>query len=116
VGLAFGSDAPVTPVDPWGAVAAAVGHHEVAQRLSVRAAFAAHTRGGWRALGPVADPGARAVREREGTLVPGAPATFAVWRVPGGLSGGLPRVGVGVPAPVCVRTVVRGVEVFAADG
>ncbi|GGK37478.1 amidohydrolase [Pilimelia terevasa] len=113
VGLAFGSDAPVTPVDPWGAVAAAVGHHVPAQRLGVRAAFAAHTRGGWRALGPVAGPAARAVREREGTVAPGAPATFAVWEVPGGWADGLPRVGAGVPAPVCTRTVLRGREIYS---
>ncbi|HEX8628689.1 MAG TPA: amidohydrolase family protein, partial [Catenuloplanes sp.] len=34
--LAFGSDTPVTPVDPWGAVRAAVSHFNPAQRLGVR--------------------------------------------------------------------------------
>ena len=50
VALAFGSDSPVTPLDPWGSVRAAAAHHNPAQRMSVRAAFAAHTRGGWRAV------------------------------------------------------------------
>jgi predicted amidohydrolase YtcJ len=49
VPLALGSDSPVTPLDPWGAVRAAVRHHTPGSRLSARAAFAAHTRGGWRA-------------------------------------------------------------------
>ncbi|MGG8406340.1 amidohydrolase, partial [Streptomyces sp. 12297] len=51
VPLAFGSDAPVTPLDPWGTVRAAAFHRTPAHRISVRAAFTAHTRGGWRALG-----------------------------------------------------------------
>ncbi len=75
VALAFGSDSPVTPLDPWGSVRAAVAHHNPAQRMTVRAAFAAHTRGGWRAV-PACDG--------EGVLAPGAPATFAVWDTPGG--------------------------------
>ena len=74
VALAFGSDSPVTPLDPWGSVRAAMRHHNPAQRMSVRAAFAAHTRGGWRAVH----------RDDEGVLAPGAPATFAVWDTPGG--------------------------------
>lgn len=118
VGLAFGSDAPVTPLDPWGAVAAAVGHHSAVQRMGVRSAFAAHTRGGWRALGPVADAATRQLREREGVLAPGSPATFAVWSTPAGVDGELPRVidgaGASVELPVCERTVLRGETIFAA--
>jgi predicted amidohydrolase YtcJ len=113
--LAFGSDSPVTPLDPWGAVRAAVHHHTPTSRVSARAAFAAHTRGGWRA----------ARIDGAGDLVPGAPATFAVWEVPGELvvqvpdervSGwstdpraavsGLPDLA--GPDPVCRSTVVRG--------
>ena len=41
VALALGSDSPVTPLDPWGSVRAAVAHHNPVQRMSVRAAFAA---------------------------------------------------------------------------
>jgi predicted amidohydrolase YtcJ len=36
VPLAFGSDSPVTPLDPWGAVRAAVQHHTPGSRLSAR--------------------------------------------------------------------------------
>ena len=71
VALAFGSDAPVTPLDPWAAVRAAAWHTNPAERISVRAAFAAHTRGGRRA--------ARAEGVEPGVLSVGAPATYAVW-------------------------------------
>ncbi|MYV96836.1 amidohydrolase family protein, partial [Streptomyces sp. SID3343] len=37
VPLAFGSDAPVTPLDPWGTVRAAAFHRTPEQRISVRA-------------------------------------------------------------------------------
>ncbi len=70
VPLAFGSDSPVTPLDPWGTVRAAAFHRTPEHRVSVRAAFTAHTRGGWRATG----------RDDAGVLVPGAPADYAVWR------------------------------------
>ncbi|HEY8451379.1 MAG: amidohydrolase family protein [Micromonosporaceae bacterium] len=121
VALAFGSDTPVTPVDPWGAVLAAAYHHNPAYRMSVRAAFAAHTRGGWRAVG----------QDRHGVLVPGAPATFAVWHTPAGRDGTLPvlvepevaaraaaRPGPPPAAepPVCRRTVLRGMVIFDAEG
>lgn len=70
--LAFGSDTPVTPVDPWAGVAAATAHEDPDQRMSARAAFRAHTRGGWRAAG-LDHTGA-------GELRVGAPAHLAVWR------------------------------------
>jgi len=121
VPLAFGSDSPVTPLDPWGAVRAAVQHRTPASRVSARAAFAAHTRGGWRAAGD----------DLTGDLVPGASATFAVWRVPGELVVQVPdervagwstdpRAGVsGLPDltrqdPLCLVTVVRGTTVHDA--
>ena len=115
VALAFGSDSPVTPLDPWGSVRAAAAHHNPVQRMSVRAAFAAHTRGGWRAVG----------LDSEGVLALGAPATFAVWSTPAGVQGGLPVLqasdpearGVGdpTPLPVCRATVLRG-EVIYEEG
>jgi predicted amidohydrolase YtcJ len=71
VPLAFGSDSPVTGMDPWATVCAATRHHTPGSAVSARAAFAAATRGAWRA-GGVHD-GAT------GTLVPGAPASYAVW-------------------------------------
>src|SRR6476620_8525782 len=45
--LAFGSDSPVTELGGWEAVRAAAFHHEQSERITVRAAFQAHTRGGW---------------------------------------------------------------------
>jgi predicted amidohydrolase YtcJ len=110
VPMAFGSDAPVTPLDPWGTIRAALRHHNPVQRVGARVGFAAHTRGGWRA----------ALRDDEGVLAPGAPATFAVWQ-PTELVGGLPRL---VPAdedgplpelPVCRRTVLRGAVIYDSD-
>jgi len=124
VPLAFGSDAPVTPLDPWGTVRAAAFHRTPGHRISVRAAFAAHTRGGWRALG----------RDDSGVLVPGAPATYAVWapeelvvqapdeRVanwstdPRSGVPGLPDLTPGRPLPRCLATVVRGRTVHLAPG
>jgi len=69
--LAFGSDSPVTPISPWRAIAAATLHHNPAQRISARAAFAAHTRGGWRAVHD----------DVSGVIAVGAPAHFATWHV-----------------------------------
>jgi predicted amidohydrolase YtcJ len=112
VPLAFGSDAPVTPFDPWGAVRAAVRHRTRDQRIPVAAALDAHTRGGWAA--------ARADGSGAGVLRVGAPAHLAVWRadgtvppVPGGAT--LPRLD-DEPAPVCVRTVRDGVVLHDALG
>ncbi|MGW1128691.1 amidohydrolase [Streptomyces sp. NPDC002526] len=120
VPLAFGSDSPVTPLDPWGTVRAAAFHRTLEHRVSVRAAFTAHTRGGWRALG----------RDDAGTLVPGAPADYAVWRTdqlvvqapddrvarwstdPRSGTPGLPDLGPGADLPVCLRTVVLGQTVY----
>jgi predicted amidohydrolase YtcJ len=114
VALALGSDSPVTALDPWGTVRAAVRHRTPGSGLSARAAFAAHTRGGWRA----------GRRDDEGELVPGARATFAVWQVPGELVVQAPadaRAGVsGLPDldaadPLCRLTVVAGVLAHEAD-
>ena len=110
VTLAFGSDSPVTPLDPWGTVRAAMSHHNPALRLGHRTAFAAHTRGGW-----------RAVRRADGALEPGAPATFAIWETPAGLTRGLPTLtatGADEPEPVlprCRATVLRGEKIFDAE-
>ncbi|WP_406403933.1 amidohydrolase [Streptomyces sp. NBC_00879] len=120
VPLAFGSDSPVTPLDPWGTVRAAAFHRTPEHRVSVRAAFTAHTRGGWRAVG----------RDDAGVLVPGAPADYALWRTgelvvqapddrvarwstdPRSGTPGLPDLTPGAELPVCLRTVVFGRTVF----
>ena len=118
VPLAFGSDTPVTGINPWATVRAATTHHTPGSAVSMRAAFAAATRGAWRAGG---------VRDGvTGTLVPGAPASYAVWdaeelevsapadtvqrwstdprsRVPA-----LPRLGPTDALPSCRQTVHRG--------
>ncbi|MEU8874135.1 amidohydrolase [Streptomyces javensis] len=116
VPLALGSDSPVTPLDPWGTVRAAAFHRTPEHRISVRAAFTAHTRGGWRAIG----------RDDAGVLAPGAPADYAIWRTgelivqvpdtrvagwstdPRSGTPGLPDLTPGGQLPVCVRTVVGG--------
>ncbi|HEX8304277.1 MAG TPA: amidohydrolase family protein [Jatrophihabitans sp.] len=124
VPLAFGADSPVTPVDPWGAVRAAVHPSNPAHALSPRAALTAHTRGGWRA--------ARADADGSGVLAPGAPASYAVFaagplsRAAGRLDedverlsqwstderSGVPDLAPGRQLPRCLRTVVRGRQVF----
>lgn len=71
VPLVLGSDAPVTEVDGWKIVRAAMNMADAESRISARAAFLAQTRSTYRAMGennPLA-----------GQLVIGAPATFAVW-------------------------------------
>jgi predicted amidohydrolase YtcJ len=103
VTLALGSDSPVTPLDPWGSLRAAVQHRTPGSGLSTAAAFDAHTRGGWLA----------ARRDDEGVLAPGRPATFAVWQVQGELVGGLPDLT--APDPACLRTVVRGRDAFVTS-
>jgi predicted amidohydrolase YtcJ len=120
--LAFGADSPVTPVDPWGAVRAAVHPTNPAHALSPRAALTAHTRGGWRA--------ARADSDGSGVLSPGSPASYAVFAAgPLGVDAaderlsqwstdersgvpGLPDLAPGRPLPRCLRTVVRGRQIF----
>jgi predicted amidohydrolase YtcJ len=107
VALAFGSDSPVTALDPWAVVVAAAAPRNPVFRMSVRAAFAASSRGGWRAAGA----------DGVGVLAPGASATFAVWETPGGVSGGLPVLlpdldGVMPARPVCRRTVLHGQTIF----
>jgi predicted amidohydrolase YtcJ len=100
--LALGSDSPVTPIDPWGGVRAAIGHRTPGSGLEPAAAFDAHTRGGWRAAG----------RDADGVVTAGAPATFAIWEVTDlDPATGLPPLQSDVAAPRCLRTVVRGATV-----
>jgi predicted amidohydrolase YtcJ len=68
--LALGSDAPVTPLDPWGGVHAAVDHRTAGSGMRPFDAFDAATHGGWAA--------ARA-EHPEGPLAVGAPAHLALW-------------------------------------
>lgn len=70
--VTLGSDAPVTDSSPWATVKACLEHHDSESRISARAAFLAHTRSGFRAVGE-GNPFA-------GQLLTGADATFAIWQ------------------------------------
>ncbi|MGN6128824.1 MAG: amidohydrolase [Nocardioidaceae bacterium] len=125
IALAFGSDSPVTSFGPWAAVRAAAWHHTESERVTVRAAFNAHTRGGWRA----------ARRDEGGVIALGAPASLAVWDLAGDLVVQTPDTRVaawstdpraGVPhlpdlhpdldLPRCVLTLVHGRVAFEEPG
>ena len=123
VPVCFGSDSPVTPLRPWSSVRACLEHHNPGERISARAAFLGHTRAGWRA--------ARYHNPMAGQLVPGAPASFAVWEVeelmvqvadgrvqswstdPRARTPLLPALDTGND-PVCLQTVRDGVELFSS--
>ncbi|MGW9412571.1 amidohydrolase [Arthrobacter cupressi] len=124
VAVAFGSDSPVTPLRPWASVRACLEHSNPAERVSARAAFLGHTRAGWRA--------SKQRNPLMGQLVPGAPASFAVWEVdelmvqvadsrvqswstdPRARTPLLPALDTGSD-PVCLQTVREGRELFAAE-
>jgi len=125
VALAFGSDTPVTTFGPWAAVRAAAWHRTASERVTVRAAFNAHTRGGWRA----------ARRDEGGVIALGAPASLAVWELAGDLVVQTPDSRVanwstdpraGVPhlpdlhpdldLPQCLMTLVHGRVAFEQQG
>lgn len=95
VTVAFGSDAPVTPLDPWGAVHAAVTHHSPSQRVSRSVAVAAHSRAGWHAVGV----------DDAGLLDVGAAAHLSIWAAtePGGVP---------IPGATALRTVIGGECVY----
>jgi hypothetical protein len=119
VPFAFGSGGG-SILSGWEAVAAAVNHPDPEQRISARAAFAASTKGGWRATG---FPDC-------GVLVPGAPAHYAVWHAddlivqapddriqawstdPRSGTPGLPDMSPEAPMPRCLRTAVGGRRVW----
>lgn len=123
VPISFGSDSPVTPLRPWSSVRACLEHHNHAERISARAAFLGHTRAGWRA--------AKYHNPMAGQLVPGAPASFAVWEVeelmvqvadgrvqswstdPRARTPLLPALDNGTD-PVCLQTVRDGIELYSS--
>jgi predicted amidohydrolase YtcJ len=125
VPVTFGSDSPVTPLRPWASVRACLEHYTADQRISARAAFLGHTRAGWRA--------AKYHNPMAGQLVPGAPATFAVWDVeelmvqvadgrvqswstdPRARTPLLPALDTGSD-PVCLQTVRDGSELYCSPG
>ena len=106
VGLALGTDSPVTPLAAWKTVRAAVRHSRSTERLTVEEAFAAATLGGHRAAG--IDDG--------GLLLPGWRADLAVWEVGGapGTPSGLPQLDEDTPLPVCTATLVAGRQIYGS--
>ena len=72
VELGVGSDAPVTPLDPWLAIASMEQHHDRRQRLSRAEAFTLHTIGGARLAHQ---------EEKKGALEPGMHADLAAYEV-----------------------------------
>lgn len=123
VPVCLGSDSPVTRMSPWQSVRACVAHASESERISARAAFIAHTRAGWRAAG--------ASNPLLGQLVPGAPASYAIWEVdelmvqtpdsrvqswstdPRAGTPLLPALDTG-SEPRCLETVHRGKQLFSA--
>lgn len=125
-GIPLGLSSGPGGFDPWAAVGAAVLHPETEQRISARAAFRAHTRGGWRLAG------------RDGTgageIRIGAPAHLAFWRAerlvvqaPEGRLAAwstdpragtplLPELGPGLARPRCVRTLRAGTVIHDTLG
>jgi predicted amidohydrolase YtcJ len=124
VPICFGSDSPVTPLRPWESVRACLEHSNPDQRISARAAFLGHTRAGWRAV--------KHSNPMAGQLVPGAPASFAVWEVeelmvqvaddrvqswstdPRARTPLLPALDAG-SKPLCLQTVRDGRELYAHE-
>jgi len=98
VALALGSDAPVTPLDPWGGVHAAVDHRSPGSGLRPFDAFDAATYGGWYAV---------RAEHAAGPLALGAPADLALWQTGDTLSAVL----AGRARPTCRRLLVRGVPI-----
>jgi predicted amidohydrolase YtcJ len=95
VALVLGSDAPVTPLDPWGSVHAAVDHRTPGSGLRPFDAFDAATHGGWHA----------ARREHpDGPLAVGAPADLSLWATAQTLSAVLAERG----RPTCRLLIVEG--------
>ncbi|MPQ99662.1 amidohydrolase family protein [Modestobacter sp. I12A-02628] len=100
VPLALGSDAPVTPMDPWAGVHAAVDHRTAGCGLRPFDAYDAATHGGW-----------YAVRQEhaQGPLAVGAPADLALWQTTDTLS----TVLADRARPICRALLVAGHEIGA---
>jgi predicted amidohydrolase YtcJ len=107
VPLAFGTDAPVTPLAGWATVRAAVQHWQLNERLSVASAFDAATRGAhWAAFA-----------DNAGTIAVGEAANLAVWDIADvDLDGsvGLPRLDEG-PLPTCAATISAGQFIYHSE-
>jgi len=106
--VAYGTDAPVTPLAGWAMVADAVRHRQPAQRVGIRAAMSAATRGGHLAAG----------EDDAGLLAPGQRADLAIWDAdPTTLDGaGWPDLAGGAPLPDCTALLVDGRVTYDRTG
>ncbi len=96
VALAFGSDSPVTPLQPWESVRAAARHHTARHRLGARTALEAHL------------PLSAEIRS-------GDVADLAAWDA-GSLDDALHELLDGGPAPAHVLTMRAGTLIAAEQG
>jgi len=107
VRLAFGTDAPVTPLAGWATVRSAVRHCQPGEGLSVRSAFDAATRGAhWAAFA-----------DNAGTIQAGALASLAIWDIDNTELDGpapLPRLD-GDELPTCVATISAGRLIYRSE-
>ncbi|CAB4849976.1 unannotated protein [freshwater metagenome] len=105
VELVLGSDSPVTAMDPWGSIRAAVGHRTPAHAIDVRTAFDAHTRAGFGVVGDTSS----------GVLAVGATATFAIWHRDDFDTATRWPILIGDYSPSCMGTVRNGSRLYWAD-
>ena len=107
VRLAFGTDAPVTPLAGWATVRSAVRHWQQGERLSIASAFEAATRGAqWAAF-----------TDNAGTIRAGALASLAIWDIDDTELDGpapLPRLD-GDELPTCVATISAGRLIYHSE-
>jgi predicted amidohydrolase YtcJ len=107
VRLAFGTDAPVTPLAGWATVRSAVRHWQPSERLSVASAFEAATSGAHHA----------AFADNAGEIRVGALANLAVWDVDDAELAGstpLPRLQDDV-LPRCAATISSGRLIYRSE-
>jgi hypothetical protein len=107
-------------------VRAAVLHRDVDQRISARAAFRAHTRGGWRLAGldgtgageiRVGAPAHLAFWHAEELVVQAPEGRLAAWSTdPRAGTPLLPALGPDLPDPTCLRTLRAGTVIYDALG
>jgi hypothetical protein len=106
VRLAFGTDAPVTPLAGWATVRSAVRHWQPGERLSIASAFEAATRGAqWAAF-----------TDNAGTIRAGALASLAIWDIGDTeLDGPAPLPRLDDELPTCVATISAGRLIYRSE-
>ncbi len=120
--LLLGSDAPVTSINPWLSIKAALNMNQPHQSLSSRAAFRAHTTDGYRRIG----------NHRPHEIEVGSPADVVLWRIDSlnvvaapefastwstdVRSGVAPIPNLDNQLPKCLLTISSGKFAYQADG